>query len=124
MRITNSSRWPSFTRPDLVQFARPATSGEDIRFTTKDDVLYAIALDWPGDRMTITSRGSASGLVEGEVNEVRLLGYDGKIEWSRSNASLTVKMPEHKPCASAFAVRISGLRWEKAPRLGTNAAGK
>ncbi len=103
---------------------RKVFSGEDIRFTTKGDVLYAIALDWPGERMSIKSLGSAAGLARGEIAEVRLLGHDGKIEWARSDAALTIKMPDRKPCANAFAFKINGLRWETTPRPSTTAAGR
>jgi hypothetical protein len=53
--------------------------------------------------------GKASTLVEGDVADVRLLGHDGKLQWSRTDEGLVIKMPEKKPCDFAFAFKITGL---------------
>jgi len=37
-------------REDAVRY-----TGQDIRFTIKDNILYAICLDWPGDEVVIHS---------------------------------------------------------------------
>ena len=60
---------------------RQAFTGQDIRFTRKGNTLYAVALAWPGEQVTIRSLGTKSPLVEGEVGAVRLLGHDGRLEW-------------------------------------------
>jgi hypothetical protein len=49
---------------------------EDIRFTTKSDTLYAIALAWPEDGKLIV-RSLASG--SREIEAVSLLGYDATL---------------------------------------------
>jgi alpha-L-fucosidase len=81
-------------------------TGQDIRFTTKGDTLYAIVLAWPGVQCTLTSLGTSSTLWEGQVRDITLLGYDGRLEWSRSEQGLTVKMPDQKPCDHAFVLKI------------------
>lgn len=86
---------------------RAAFTGEDIRFTTKGDTLYAIALSWPGEQLTVKSLGTASSLLDRKVSSVHLLGHEGQLEWSRSESGLTVRMPDRKPCEHAFALRIS-----------------
>src|SRR5205814_3580874 len=87
----------------------PRFTAQDLRFTTKGDALYAIALGWSEDRTlairSLAERGSGAG---GRVADVRLLGHDGKLEWSRTAEALVVKLPEKKPCEHAFAVRIEG----------------
>ena len=92
---------------------RAAFTGEDIRFTAKGDVLYAIALHWPGDRLIVKSLAKSSPLVQGQPSNVRLLGCDDKLDWSQTEEGLVVKMPEKKPCEHAFAFKITGLK--KAP---------
>jgi len=87
---------------------RTAFTGQDIRFTTKGDTLYAIALAWPGDQLTVKSLGKSVPLWDGEVGSVRLLGHEGQLEWSRDESGLTVKLPERKPCDHAFALKITG----------------
>jgi alpha-L-fucosidase len=88
---------------------RQPFTGQDIRFTTRGSTLYAIALAWPGEQLTIRSLGSASPHVSGEVTGVTLLGHPGKLEWSRTESGLTIKLPARKPCDHAYAVKIEGL---------------
>jgi len=67
-------------------------TAEDIRFTAKDDALYALVLDWPGEKVVIRSlvKGAGGrsachsgakvrryGLYEAEVASVTMLG-DGR----------------------------------------------
>ena len=88
-----------------------AYSYRDIRFTAKGQTLYAIALGWPKEgTLAITSLSKSSLLVEEEVDEVRLLGHEGKLEWSRTDEGLVVKLPEKKPCEHAFVLKITGLK--------------
>jgi alpha-L-fucosidase len=88
---------------------RTPFTGQDIRFTTRGSTLYAIALAWPGEQLIIRSLGSASPHVSREVTGVTLLGHSGKLEWSRTESGLTIKLPAQKPCDHAYAVKIEGL---------------
>jgi alpha-L-fucosidase len=85
---------------------RAAFTGEDIRFTTKGDTLYAIALAWPGERLTIKSLGTSAGLLGGEVAGVELLGHAGPLIWERGEHGLTITLPEQLPCQHAFTFKI------------------
>jgi alpha-L-fucosidase len=87
---------------------RAAFTGEDIRFTTKGNALYAITLAWPGELLTIKSLGIESPFWDGAVHSVDLLGHEGQLQWRRSEIGLTVWMPERKPCEHAFVLRIRG----------------
>src|SRR5262249_5295212 len=82
-------------------------TAQDIRFTSKGDTLYAIALGSPDDR-TLTVRSLAENPAGGRVTDVRLLGHDGRLEWSPSAQGLVVKLPEKKPCDHAISLRIAG----------------
>jgi alpha-L-fucosidase len=88
---------------------RQVFTGQDIRFTTKGETLYAIALAWPGEQITIKSLAKSSPLVGGKVKDVRLLGNRGRLEWLRNEAGLTIELPAQKPCEHAFVLKISGL---------------
>ena len=86
-------------------------SAEDIRFTRSKDgtVLYAIVLGWPTDgKLTIQSLAQGTKLDSGEVADVRLLGHDGKLKWSRDEKGLTIQLPEKKPGDYAFTFKIKG----------------
>jgi alpha-L-fucosidase len=87
---------------------RVAFTGQDIRFTTKGDTLYAIALAWPGASVTIKALNSAVGLWFGDIADVQLLGNTGKLNWLRNADGLTIHLPNQRPCQHAFVFKISG----------------
>jgi len=76
---------------------------QDIRFTVKDDVLYAISLGWPDERVMIETLKHA---YESEIKSVSLLGADGKLEWSLTPEGLSITPPGEKPCDHAFVFKI------------------
>ena len=81
-------------------------TARDIRFTQSKDgqSRYALALGWPDDnRLVIRSLASAAG----EISEVALLGYAGKLDWKQTDDGLVVKLPAQKPCDLAYAFKIS-----------------
>ncbi|WP_372724521.1 alpha-L-fucosidase C-terminal domain-containing protein, partial [Novipirellula sp.] len=71
-------------------------SQQDIRFTTKDGVLYAFVLSRPTQDIVIKTLASG-GLLESEIVDIRLLGNDEKIKWERSTDGLTITLPEELP---------------------------
>jgi alpha-L-fucosidase len=88
---------------------RPPFTGEDIRFTTRGNTLYAVVLAWPGESVTLKTLGTTSPQGKGEVTSVHLLGHAGDLAWSRREDGLTVTMPAQKPCDHAFTLKIEGL---------------
>jgi alpha-L-fucosidase len=84
-----------------------AYTAEDIRFTTRENYLYAIALDWPEDgKISIESLDETVQLSTRGIRSVSLLGYNGKLDWSRDADGLHVILPDEKPCENAYSVRI------------------
>ncbi len=85
-------------------------SSEDIRFTTKNKTLYALALGWPEDgTLTIkTLARNAPGLA-GKVKTVSLLGSPESLVWKQTPAGLVVTLPAQKPCNYVYALKIEGL---------------
>ena len=85
---------------------RPYTA-QDLRFTTKGDTLYAVALAWPADRkLAIRSLAAGSANYPREVGQVELLGAAGALPFTRDSTGLTVTLPERKPNEYAYALRI------------------
>jgi alpha-L-fucosidase len=80
-----------------------------VRFTTKGRTLYVFYLGWPDGPLTVPALARNSPLVRGRLAEVRLLGFDGKLKWSRTDAGLVIQLPEQKPCDHAVAFKITGL---------------
>jgi alpha-L-fucosidase len=92
---------------------RAAFTSRDIRFTTRSEVLYAIALAWPDNgTVTIKSLANESGLFQRSIEKVELLGHPESLRWTRDANGLTIEMPPHRPCEHAFALRISPAQRE------------
>ena len=84
---------------------------KDIRFTTKGKTLYAFALGWPEDgKLVIKSLAKSFPVAKGQIKEIRLLGHDGKLEWSQTDEGLVVTLPAEKPCDYAFTLKITGQK--------------
>jgi alpha-L-fucosidase len=81
-------------------------TGQDIRYTTKGNTLYAIALDWPGPELTARALGSNGALQGRKIRSVRMLGSDAKLKWNQTGDSLTVKSPSQKSGEFAFVYKI------------------
>src|SRR5690242_4774279 len=89
--------------------ARKDLTPDDVRFTTKGDVLFALVMGVPEKRALIPSlaRNAQSGV--GKIAHVELLGYPGKLNWIQNEAGLSVDLPGTKPCRHALAFKVYGL---------------
>ena len=83
-----------------------AFTGEDVRFTTKGDSLYVIALAWPEKQLKVKALGTSAGLYPQKIQAVTLLGCKERLQWTQDENALTVTVPQTKPCDHAFAFRI------------------
>jgi alpha-L-fucosidase len=93
-------------RPAEADDSQTLTYKDGIRYTLKDDTLYAIFFTWPGNGKVIFTE-LASGRISNEIGRIELLGSTKEIKWSRNNAGLTVHLPATQPCQHAFALKIS-----------------
>lgn len=82
-------------------------TADDIRFTVKDDFLYAICLGWPKKEILIKA---GKRLHEKEIQSVRMLGVDKELSWEYKAEGLSVRMPEKKPCDHACVLKIARKR--------------
>lgn len=48
-----------------------------------------------------------TGLWDGEVGEVHLLGHDAALDWSQAADALVIQMPPQTPGEFAYAVKIT-----------------
>jgi alpha-L-fucosidase len=85
-------------------------TAQDIRFTAKDNILYATALDWPGEKILIKSlapKGRTwTGLYPSEIASISMLGNGKELKWEMTKEGLIVETPKVKPCDYAFAFKI------------------
>jgi alpha-L-fucosidase len=78
-------------------------TAQDIRFTAKDDVLYAICLGWPERLFTIQA---FKNLYPEEIKSVHLLGDEAPLAWSLGGDGLEIERPAQKPCEHAYVFKI------------------
>ncbi|MBS5521815.1 MAG: alpha-L-fucosidase [Clostridiales bacterium] len=77
---------------------------EDIRFTCRDNTLFAILLDWPKDCLAIVKRLAKA--YPGTIRDVTLLGSADVLEWEHTPSGLFVKLPSERPCQYAYVLKI------------------
>ena len=84
---------------------KPFTAN-DIRFTAKGNVVYAIALGWPQDAFHVASLGKKN-LPAAKIAEVSLLGVTEPVKWSQNDDDLTVALPAARPCDHAYVIKVA-----------------
>ncbi|GAB4424005.1 MAG: alpha-L-fucosidase [Anaerolineae bacterium] len=85
---------------------RAAFTGQDFRFTTKRNALYAVCLNWPGAEATIKSLAAGSGVRADRIERITMLGSREALPWRQDERGLTVKSPAAPPCEHAFTFKI------------------
>ena len=88
---------------------KKAYSQKDIRFTTKDGVLYAFVLTPPTEDIVIKTLATG-GLMEGEIAKITLMGSDEKLTWNRSPDGLTIELPKTLPGKIVNGFRITQVK--------------
>lgn len=83
-------------------------TGQDFRFTTKADVLYAHVLGWPADGVArLTSLAQESAVGRGRVDRVELLGR-GPLPFTRTGKALEIALPEASRAEPVRTLKILG----------------
>ena len=81
-----------------------------IRFTVKENELYAIIIgNWPGEEVSIVSLADGK-MPEGKITSVRMLGSDGELTFTVSDEAMKIKLPSKSPCKYAYTLKIAGLK--------------
>jgi alpha-L-fucosidase len=90
------------------KFLKIKYSAKDIRYTTKSNVIYAMALGWPGNNAQVMLEAFAKDQWKnaGEIENVTLLGYDGKIDYQLTDQGLLLNLPEKPVDEMAIAFKI------------------
>jgi len=98
---------------------RPYTP-DDIRFTVKDNALYAIVLGWPYRKECKISTLRKSLLqvedereinfihliTEEDIKYIKMLGVDKDLNWTLDDNGLSIEVPDKKPCDYAVTYKI------------------
>lgn len=84
---------------------KPFTA-EDIRFTSRGNILYAIVMGVPDKTLRIKSLGGRKNLGDLTVSAVELLGTPGSLQWTSGEDALTVQMPSDVPAGHTLVFKI------------------
>ncbi len=87
----------------LKERENPDHVSEDIRFTTRDDILYAFTLDIPTEPVKIKSLAGNSRY---KVKSISLLGSDIPVTWEQTKNELLIQPPKEIPCDYAVTFKI------------------
>jgi len=110
---TNLDKAGPFNESNTLRF-----TAADVRFTTKDNVLYATVLGWPGEKITIKSLVGGpdpskifhNGLYPSEIVSITMLGDGRPLRWELTKDGLTIETPKQPPCEHAFVFKIACMR--------------
>jgi alpha-L-fucosidase len=84
-------------------------TSEDVRYTKKGEAVYAFVLDWPTDgKAVLKTLAEGAKAYPGKVGKVELLGSEEGVKFTRDGSGLVVSLPESKPNAFAYCLKISG----------------
>ena len=83
-----------------------AYTSQDIRFTTKGNTLYAIALNWSADGTLVIKSLDQNTIADAKILRVEMLGSTEKINWKQTNEGLQIMFPRRKPCDYAYTFKI------------------
>ncbi|MBV8552772.1 MAG: alpha-L-fucosidase [Acidobacteriaceae bacterium] len=87
---------------------RQDLTAADVRFTTKGSTLYAFVMGWPDFEVNIAPLAMNNQYRVGKIQNVELLGFDGKLQWLQNDSGLKVQVPQQKPGDYAFVFKVSG----------------
>ena len=84
-------------------------TAEEVRFTTKADILYAFVMGWPDKLTLIKPLATTSSFSPPKIQNVEVLGYKDKVKWVQDEQGLTVVMPQERPCDYVITLKLSTL---------------
>jgi alpha-L-fucosidase len=79
---------------------------DDVRYTTKGDALYVIALGAPKAPLRLTNLGSAAGKLKGTIQSLSLLGSNDKVEWKQEADALVIQSRASYPTSEAVVFKL------------------
>lgn len=82
---------------------KPFTA-DDIRFTKKGNILYAISMDTPQKDITIKNLSSVAG--NGKIKSVEMNGGHEKVNWTQTKTGLIIKPSKTYPAEHAVVYKI------------------
>ena len=90
-------------------FLKIIYSSDDVRYTKKDNHIYATILGWPGagEQILLTAFASDQLPEPLSVKEVTMLGSEAELDWQQGDNGLTIKTPSESPDEMAIVLKIN-----------------
>lgn len=89
-----------------VGFDGSGLTDKDFRFTSKEDVVYAIAMGWPGNGWFHIRTLGENGVFDRAIEKVTMPGCSDMLEFKRDPQGLYVRAPKQAPCKGAYVLKI------------------
>ena len=86
----------------------PAYGMDEVRFTTRGDVLYMFVLNPSPGRIELPSLGLNSEQQTNEIRAIRMIGSEEHIQFTQDSESLILIVPEQRPNQYATVFKIEG----------------
>lgn len=87
---------------------RVISDGDLVRYTSKDSIVYAICLGWPGPELVLSSPKPDS------QTQISILGVDKQLTWRYDNGKLHIEVPQlsidQLPCNHAYVFKLTGAK--------------
>jgi len=87
----------------------PEYGHEEVRFTTKDGVLYVIVLNPKEGEINLPSLGLKSKYCSKKISLITMIGSNTKIKFKQDSEALTLFIPNKRPNKYATVFKIEGL---------------
>jgi alpha-L-fucosidase len=105
----NYGEGPTKSTSEMVQ----EFTSRDIRYTIKGKTLYAIVMDWPEEKVTLTLPVFIKKSKEAKVS---LLGFDKPLVYTIENTKISIEFPALYPfqrsCKYAYVMKFEGFEIE------------
>jgi alpha-L-fucosidase len=85
---------------------QPDLGAQDIRFTTKGQMLYAFVQGWPREEVSISALGTAGVQPQPKATDVRMLGRDEALKFTQDESGMRVSLPAQKPATSDIGITL------------------
>lgn len=88
-------------------FLKIKYSWKDVRYTKKNNVIYATLLGWPSEDEVVLKAFADSSMPEQvRIRKIAMLGSEEQIEWTMNKEGLTLSVPAKAPDPYAVTYRI------------------
>ena len=86
----------------------PAYGHDQVRFTTKGEVLYVFVLNPTEGEITLPALGLESEYNPNQIQTMKLIGSDEEVQYKQTKDGLTIHIPAQRPNQYAAVFELKG----------------